>query len=256
MTAQHPAAPETETDANGLRELLAAATPGPWGYLSSTGEVECVYIDPECKSAITVETSDGASAGADAALIAGAVNALPALLADLDAARERVRVVASERDAAHPPMDNVTAALYGNCHEAYESAHMAANTLRTQRDLLASAMWDSRKEFGFDTDGASGYHTQDYGFISESFRRDMAEVRTEIVDLNAEVIAAEDRAESAEAAHEAEKAAHERLRAGVEALADEWANTPWDQTPHLGCLDMYRHCAGILATLLGGGGAR
>lgn len=156
MTPQHPAAPETETDANGLTEA----------------EV----------SALSRARRRG---------LVGEVVAVERIVA------ERVRVVEGERDAAR--------------------------TLRTQRDLLASAMWDSRKGFGFDTDGDSGYHTQDFGFISESFRRDMAEVRQEILDLNAEVIAAEDRAESAEAAHEAEKAAHERLRRRLRALAKDLA---------------------------------
>lgn len=82
--------------------------------------------------------------------------------------------------------------------------------IKNQRDLLASAMWDTRASFGFDTDGDKRYHTEDYGHISESFRRDMAEVRQEILDLNAEVVEGDD------------------LRVAVAALADQWAANAGD----------------------------
>lgn len=45
---------------------------------------------------------------------------------------------------------------------------------------------------------------------------------------------------------------HERLESGIEALANEWERTHRDQLPHLGCLDMYRHCADLLRALLPG----
>src|SRR5690242_14285301 len=56
-------------------------------------------------------------------------------------------------------------------------------------------------------------------------------------------------AELARLIEDARREDRERL-AGVEALADEWASTDWNRTPHGGCLDMYRHCAGLLRAVL------
>lgn len=42
----------------------------------------------------------------------------------------------------HPPMDDVTAALYGTCREAYESAHTAA---RVERERAERAEGDRNK---------------------------------------------------------------------------------------------------------------
>ena len=130
MTPQHPVAPEGETDASGLRELLAAATPsGQWravegdleggtlnDYIAtlltnrqndrtSTGRLFLTLapndIDPELGAEVVPALcGDGPRAQANARLIAAAINALPSLLADLDALRERLRVVEGERDAA------------------------------------------------------------------------------------------------------------------------------------------------------------
>lgn len=89
-------APETETDANGLRELLAAATPGPWQHFGDH------LVWPSERGPAANDPIAGVNEAHEecAALIVAAVNALPALLADLGAARERVRVVEGEREAA------------------------------------------------------------------------------------------------------------------------------------------------------------
>jgi hypothetical protein len=65
----------------------------------------------------------------DARLIVAAVNALPALLADLNAARERVRVVEGERDAAEQERDDWRYSAQGLAARA-ESAEAAHEALR------------------------------------------------------------------------------------------------------------------------------
>ncbi|WP_224279087.1 hypothetical protein [Nocardioides lacusdianchii] len=168
MTAQHPAAPETETDANGLteaeREIIA-----PW----FVGDLDTGWP------------------GDDSGLIA-AVERIVA---------ERVRVVEGERDAV------VEVGAYAQQKEA---------TARAVNDAARMAQVAARRT------------------------RELAAMTA--------------RAESAEAAHEAEKAAHERLRAGVEALADEWAEDY--PGPNAACNRTPDEWATDLRALLAGGGAR
>jgi hypothetical protein len=109
------------------------------------------------------------------------------------AARERVRVVEGERDAARAESD---ARVEGN-----DYMHRALSQAKDRENLRLTA-----------------------------------------------------RAESVEAAHEAEKAAHERLRAGVEALADEWAEDY--PGPNAACNRTPDEWATDLRSLLGGGEAR
>jgi len=70
-----------------LRRVLAAATPGPWSVV--TEEESLLVVQPGADTYICdVGTRFIPDSQADAALIAAAVNAAPALLAVADAARE------------------------------------------------------------------------------------------------------------------------------------------------------------------------
>jgi hypothetical protein len=143
---QPPAAPETDVGA--LREALAAATPGPWevpdsihgdpyitergrGFLRGGGIATCDRRDDYGRS--------------NARLIVTAVNALPALLADLDAARERVREVESERDAARTMREDWLADRDAALLARAESAEAAHEALRAGVEALADR-WASKPD--------------------------------------------------------------------------------------------------------------
>lgn len=80
---------DPKLDVKALRALLAAATPGPWRVYTETGDraFGTLYVlDPTtkpndgCAIASDICDPDGRSSHENAALIAAAVNALPALL--------------------------------------------------------------------------------------------------------------------------------------------------------------------------------
>lgn len=163
MTSQRPAAPETETDARGrLAERLTWAV-----------EKCCQCTDGHHDWPANPYGTEG-----DVRMSRDDARMIVALLADLDAARERVRVVEGERDDLADRLSALLCDLTGG--------------LMSKTNYPVSVMVQA---------------------VEAEFEK---YATAELVDATA-------RAESAEAAHEAEKAAHERLRAGVEALADEWA---------------------------------
>ncbi len=82
------------TDIEKLRELLAAATPGPWKHIP--GKRMVFVVAPECHVYSNRDNDDGEGPyhpntikrwNADAALIVAAVNALPAMCNEIDALR-------------------------------------------------------------------------------------------------------------------------------------------------------------------------
>lgn len=76
-----------------LRELLAAATPGPWRVRVNPGDnaEDCdLNICGDIFQLAHINGPQYAHQHANARLIVEAVNALPALLADQDAMRERI----------------------------------------------------------------------------------------------------------------------------------------------------------------------
>lgn len=112
MNPQHPAAPETETDANGLREAER--------FLREL-VTDC---DTTERGHISV------------AMIPFIARAIVAMFADLDAARERVRVIEGERDAV------VEVGAYAQQKEATaravnDAARMAQVAARRTRELAA-----------------------------------------------------------------------------------------------------------------------
>ena len=87
------------TDTNELRKLLEKATPGPWRVLFAGGGDAWQVVGWNARrEAFDHEAFDGSACGEYAQscteptrdLIVAAVNALPALLDELDAARARV----------------------------------------------------------------------------------------------------------------------------------------------------------------------
>ena len=82
-----------------LRALCEAATPGPWEtYRPAAGGLGIAHGDPRTHHGCIARIVAGSPA--DAALIVGAVNALPALLDDADAADARIAKAERERDEA------------------------------------------------------------------------------------------------------------------------------------------------------------
>lgn len=79
----------SETTDTELRELLAAATPGPWRVHAALGD-EFWYLSSGPDTNLIAQ---GSFAFADAELIAAAVNALPGLL-------DRAERAEKERDSA------------------------------------------------------------------------------------------------------------------------------------------------------------
>lgn len=93
-----------------LRELEAAATRGPWAATPATMAGRQMYkVTPQC-------TDRGSMSGEDAALIAEARNALPALLAVAEAAAALERLIREAGGGREPgphktAVDAVTDAL-------------------------------------------------------------------------------------------------------------------------------------------------
>jgi hypothetical protein len=90
-----------------LRALLAAAMPGPWEHVPlpfGDGPLpeDALIFGPDGDSFVRVAWNPGLDNDqyADAALIVAAVNALPALLDVVDAAREYVERLPDSRDTA------------------------------------------------------------------------------------------------------------------------------------------------------------
>jgi hypothetical protein len=79
-----------------LRALLAEATPGPWAW-TETGGPFALVMGPDGDELVHVRMNLGLGSNPDrdAALIAAAVNALPALLDVAEAARD---YLAHDRD--------------------------------------------------------------------------------------------------------------------------------------------------------------
>lgn len=120
MTAQHPAAPETETDANGLTEAVRAVA-------RQTGCIDC---EGTGEGALGYDSDMNPRFGPCQICTPIAEAATAALRADLDAARERVRVVEGERDAWEAEAETLAVAA-GNAYayrtraESAEAAHEA-----------------------------------------------------------------------------------------------------------------------------------
>ena len=70
-----------------IKRLLAEATPGPWTLTSTSLEICIKHNARVIGTMLSVDEHDGK---ADARLIVSAVNALPALLADLEAAQKQI----------------------------------------------------------------------------------------------------------------------------------------------------------------------
>lgn len=110
----------SDADLDALEQLLADATPAPWNFAPGPhpdrtetkaeylvgmlrGDQDKVWVayaaDPEGDAEdylVPAITGDGPTSAANAALIANARNLLPALLADLRAARSLTRVARVE----------------------------------------------------------------------------------------------------------------------------------------------------------------
>ena len=117
-----------------LRELLAKATPGPWnsttdhkGYMIDDGKGYCVA------GAGTLNQH-----GADMDAIVAAVNALPALLSELEALREAI--IRPDLSAAMCKMDEVG---FGKWESACEIARYSI-----MAQVVYAALDKARKEVG------------------------------------------------------------------------------------------------------------
>ena len=113
-----------------LRRVLAAATPGPWSVV--TEEESLLVVQPGADTYICdVGTRFIPDSQADAALIAAAVNAAPALLAVADAARElEEATIALELTDER---SNAINAAYHREHAARTALWAALEALETPR---------------------------------------------------------------------------------------------------------------------------
>lgn len=190
-----------------LRALLAAGTPGPWEVTTDDhgrkGVDVGIWSDAASRYPVESLVIGNPNHAADAALIAAAVNALPALLDEIERGRELRGRVEAERD------------------------DLALRLSALLCDLTGGLM------------SKTGYS------VATMVQAVEAEFEKHATDEMVEMAAQRDRAERR----------HERLESAVEALADEWQRTKRDQLPHLGCLDMYGHCAETLRAVLAETGA-
>jgi hypothetical protein len=76
-----------------LKRLLAEATPRPWTLTRTSLEICIKHNARVIGTMLSVDEHDGKT---DARLIASAVDALPSLLADLEAAQAQVKVLRDE----------------------------------------------------------------------------------------------------------------------------------------------------------------
>ena len=118
----------TEQERQEWRELAAAATPGEWFYRS-----QCIYGGIVLACVIPIRDN----ADADAAFIAAARTAVPALLADVDA---------------------LTIALYDDAATKLGDAMLEAARLRAERDALAAELASYKRQAAYisacvDSDG-------------------------------------------------------------------------------------------------------
>jgi hypothetical protein len=92
---------------DGLRELLAKATPGPWAMNPVVAQVDAMpSLLPVCRMLWPTEDRSEAETEANARLIATMRDALPALLARLDS-------LAGERDALAAELARLREAVIG-----------------------------------------------------------------------------------------------------------------------------------------------
>jgi hypothetical protein len=111
-----PEAVMAETDIPALRALLEKATKGPWGKRNKVGYVlgaDCVVAQCGDFADKELVRFNAARWNADADLIVAAVNALPALLDELEGLREAVEKAAKqfrfyEREHRRKAADSVT----------------------------------------------------------------------------------------------------------------------------------------------------
>ncbi len=104
-------------DLGELRRLLEAATPSEW---VAQGGMVVASPGPLAKYIADCFDEPGASED-DAALIAAAINALPALLDDLEAAHEEIATLTAQRDRAdrrHERLESGVEALAGEYQRA------------------------------------------------------------------------------------------------------------------------------------------
>lgn len=119
-----------EKDRARLRALCAAATPGPWealarsgsGQIRASGRILC-----------------GVVARADAATMASAVNALPALIDALDAAETRATTAESMAAVSRQHAIDESRA-------AWDEARRATDTMRSDRAEMGEALDAARAE--------------------------------------------------------------------------------------------------------------
>lgn len=117
-------------DVSALRALLAAATPGPWteddGSLYGPNDGAVAHIARHASMHTVMATGEDWS-HADAALIAAAVNALPALLDELEALRAERDELQSHCDVLETVAENRYATL----------SEMAAKRDREDQEMIA-----------------------------------------------------------------------------------------------------------------------
>ncbi len=151
-------------DLGELRALLAAGTPGPWGdggrgvgtaYFDNREE----HVIADCHIEADRAHDDGGDwlaamrrGSANATLIAAAVNTLPALLDELEAAREQIATLTAQRDRAergHERLETGVEALAGEWQQDADGVDLGRGGFDgvvnlTHRGTLLDAIDDLR----------------------------------------------------------------------------------------------------------------
>jgi hypothetical protein len=119
-----PATPSASSDLDALENLLRGATDPPWSW-EATGEKDnswCLGVECDGEVVSWVAQSGSTENIGDARLIVGAVNALPALIAEL-------RTLRRERMGHVPPAEKPCPCCDGTC---FETTRWECTTCRRQ----------------------------------------------------------------------------------------------------------------------------
>ncbi|MFN9443782.1 MAG: hypothetical protein ACK52I_06855 [Pseudomonadota bacterium] len=143
------------TDTNEMRKLLAAATPLPWRGVADGPPGECIESasldEVGCPTRVVDASSSGMEGGGfvraeDMRLVVAATNGLPAMLDELDAAREAIR-----------SKDRLLPSLIAEGVAGVIQAQKAEAEVERLRDMLArlcAAVDYSAPRYGVDEDWA------------------------------------------------------------------------------------------------------
>lgn len=114
-------------------------------------------------------------------------------------------------------------------HDQIEELHTLAEKAEAERDLLAQAMWDTRTELGFDSDGDTRFHSTDWAEIAKRHAWEAKEVRRDLEEAETLVERTEDERDAAREALDHNVARIEDMRQTLSMAKDRVDEFTYDE---------------------------